>query len=179
MSNSDTEPFARNGFTLVELVVVILILGILAAVAAPKLISTSGDTTDNGLRQTLSVTRDAIELYAAQHNGVLPGAATDGTNAAGTGKCFRRQLKFYSRADGQVSTTDRINYPLGPYFRSFPKAPLGPQVGKDGVRTVNAGVPLTGHAAPLKAWKYDYTTGEFILNYSAISNDGATTYDDF
>lgn len=37
------------GFTLIELVVVILILGILAGVAAPKLLSVSGEATDNGL----------------------------------------------------------------------------------------------------------------------------------
>ena len=40
----------RNGFTLIELVVVILILGILAGVGAPKLFSTSGLATENGLQ---------------------------------------------------------------------------------------------------------------------------------
>lgn len=62
----------RQGFTLVELVVVVMILGILAAVAAPKLLGTSGTATDNGLRQTLAVVRDAVERYAAENGGEFP-----------------------------------------------------------------------------------------------------------
>lgn len=61
----------RKGFTLVELVVVILILGILAGVAAPKLFDTSAKATDNSVRTTLAIVRDAIELYAAE-NGSVP-----------------------------------------------------------------------------------------------------------
>ena len=68
----------RKGFTLIELVVVVMILGILAAVAAPKLLNTSATATDNGAKQTLSVIRDAIERYAAD-NGTLPAMADPGT----------------------------------------------------------------------------------------------------
>lgn len=78
----------RQGFTLVELVVVVMILGILAAVAAPKLLGTSGTATDNGLRQTLAVVRDAIERYAAENGGDFPG-----TNAA----TFTSELTPYLR----------------------------------------------------------------------------------
>jgi general secretion pathway protein G len=65
----------RAGFTLIELVIVVMILGILAGVAAPKLFNTSNTATDNGLKQTLSVVRDAIELYNARY-GALPSSHT-------------------------------------------------------------------------------------------------------
>ena len=68
---------SRGAFTLVELVVVILILGILSAVAAPKLFYTSASATDYGLAQTLTVVRDAIEIYAAYNGGKLPGQKDD------------------------------------------------------------------------------------------------------
>ncbi len=62
----------RTGFTLIELVVVILILGILAGVAAPKLFDTSAKASDNSARTTLSIVRDAIELFAAENGSTLP-----------------------------------------------------------------------------------------------------------
>lgn len=69
---------SNKGFTLVELVVVILILGILAGVAAPKLFDTSEKANENSARTSLSVIRDAIELYAAE-NGSVPAWVDEAT----------------------------------------------------------------------------------------------------
>lgn len=142
----------RRAFTLVELVVVIMILGILAAVAAPKFINASSTATDNGIKQSLGVVRDAIELYAAQNAGALPGA--DGTEAT-----FKKDLDPYLRGNG-----------------TFPKCPVGAK--NDTVKMVAGVAPLTGDASPSEGWAYAYQTGEFIVNYSAATQSDATvTYD--
>jgi len=62
----------NKAFTLVELVIVVLILGILAAIAAPKILVGSHEATDASIKQTLEVIRDAIAMYAATNGGAFP-----------------------------------------------------------------------------------------------------------
>jgi general secretion pathway protein G len=140
----------RNAFTLVELVVVIMILGILAGIAAPKLLNTSKTATDNGLRQTLSIVRDAIELYAAENSGNLPPCA----NATSS---LQDALQLYIRG-------------------SFPVCPVGTQ---DDDVTATTTSPIAADATPATGWKYNTSTGEFICNSSALSGDGSTAYEAF
>jgi prepilin-type N-terminal cleavage/methylation domain-containing protein len=140
----------RTGFTLIELVVVILILGILAGVGAPKLFSTSGLATENGCKQTLSIIRDAIELYAADNNGDFPTLTGDGTGATD----FHFQLKDYVRG-------------------KFPVSP----VGDDNLIKAGTGSPMTADGTT--GWMYNQTTGEFICNSTdPTPSDSNVTYDE-
>jgi general secretion pathway protein G len=139
----------NKGFTLVELVVVVMILGILAAVAAPKLIGTSARATDNGIKQTLGVVRDAIERFAAEHGGELPGA-TDDTEAD-----FKTDLTPYLR---------------GP----FPTCPVAAE--DNAVMVVGGAITVddsTGRANSPADGKFIVNSDA----QTNSTDDGATTYD--
>lgn len=60
------------GFTLAELVVVVAILGVLVAIALPRIVNVSGTATDNAARVSLKALRDAIAQYASQNGGEYP-----------------------------------------------------------------------------------------------------------
>jgi len=60
-----------NAFTLIEILIVVVILGVLAAIAIPQFANASDDAKESTVRSTLQTVRMQIELYRGQH-GLLP-----------------------------------------------------------------------------------------------------------
>jgi prepilin-type N-terminal cleavage/methylation domain-containing protein len=63
----------QAGFTLIEMLIVIILLGILAAIIIPQVSVTTDDAKLSALKSDLTSMRNAIELYYVQHNNVYPG----------------------------------------------------------------------------------------------------------
>ena len=102
----------RSGFTLVEMVVVIIIVAILAAIVGRRFFEFTSSARDRSLRHSLSVLRSAIESHRLRNEGSYPGDA--GTEA---------DLK----AD------------LRPYLRRFPENPV---TQSDAVSAQSTGQPI-------------------------------------
>jgi general secretion pathway protein G len=65
-------PTCRRGFTLVEILIVVIILGILAAIVIPQFSNASTDARNTNLQTTLGSIRNQIEIFKGQHNDQPP-----------------------------------------------------------------------------------------------------------
>ena len=67
-----------RGFTLVEILIVVVILGVLAAIVIPQFSQATSEAHLNTLLGNLQTFRSQIELYKVQHYDLLPGQAAFG-----------------------------------------------------------------------------------------------------
>lgn len=132
---------ARKAFTLVEILIVVIVLGILAAIVIPQFSNASTDAKASSLQTNLQIVRGQIELYKLQHDGDYPALTT-----------FSNQLTLASKLDGTTAALGTAGYDYGPYLQAIPMNPY------TNTNTVGEG------AAGTSAWYYDEDTGEFRAN---------------
>jgi general secretion pathway protein G len=135
---------AKRGFTLVEILIVVVILGILAAIVIPQFTQASTEAKTSSLASDLQSLRSQIQLYKVQHNDVAPGNG---------GQTFDDQMLLTTDVDGvlNTSTTPKVragDFKYGPYLERIPANPF------NGLDTIGA------PTATDTGWTYDPTTGE-------------------
>ncbi len=104
-----TRRSVARGFTLVEILIVVIILGILAAIVIPQFTSASEDARKNSVTSQLQTIRSQVELYKLQHRDQFP--TSDG--AVGSAWDWSK-LTTKTSADGTAGGS------FGPYLQAVP-----------------------------------------------------------
>jgi general secretion pathway protein G len=151
-----------KGFTLVEILIVVIILGILAAIVIPQFTQASTEARVSNLRTNLQTIRSQLLLYRMQHdNEAYPGPAEAD---------FIAQMTTYTNQAGEAVATPDATHTLGPYLQSIPINPMS------GVNTVRVEVGV--FAAPAigadGGWWFNSTTGEFKADLSTDADNHVT-----
>jgi prepilin-type N-terminal cleavage/methylation domain-containing protein len=156
----------KNGFTLVELMIVVSILGILGAIVLPTFQSNAAEAKASAAKSDLRAIRAQIELYKMQHNDTLPGYTDGSPSSEGT---VPLQLIGTTSVTGaaNASKTRTAPYLCGPYLLKIPTNPFNDK------STIKYSTDFVGDAGVVDSgWLYNYSTGEIRLNYPGTDSEG-------
>jgi len=133
----------KSGFTLVEILIVVVILGILAAIVIPQFTEASTEAKTSSLCTDLQTMRSQIELYKIQHNDALPGSGT---------------ASFVLALTGQTDIAGAVGTDYGPYLQKIPTNQFSD------LDTVNFDGTLGDGS---HGWEFNTTTGAFHADDTA------------
>ena len=164
----------NKAFTLVEILIVVAILGILAAIALPQFQSHAQEAKEAAVKDNLRILRQQIELYAAQHNGVPPGHPNGDISATPNWIIFFNQMLKTTNTSGQFANVGTPGYPLGPYLS---EVPLNPFRGSQTIKMVLNDEDFPAEPPDIFAWVYKPATKEFRLDWPGTDKNGLRYYD--
>ena len=140
----------RGGFTLIEILIVVIILGILAAIVIPQFTSASQDARKSSLQSNVQTLRSQVALYQLQHNGVLPGSK----NGTFDNTTFWNEMTMFSDVNGNTNATGTTVFAFGPYMQAIPANALN-----SNSTVIDGAVAPPGPAASACGYEYDFTGG--------------------
>jgi len=139
----------KSGFTLVEILIVVIILGILAAIVIPQFTNASQDARRSSLQSTVQTLRSQISLYKLQHHDTTPVLAT-----------FWDQLTLYSDDTGGTAAAKDATHIYGPYVQTIPANGMVPTAASTVVIAPATFPPTIADCDGTQAYFYDATSGK-------------------
>jgi general secretion pathway protein G len=147
----------QKGFTLVEILIVVIILGILAAIVIPQFTNASQDARRSNMISQLQTLKSQIALYKLQHNDNPPPVAAAGTSFWDDYMCRMTNSDHTAAAAAGAGV-------YGPYFPEALKNPLVPNATATNVVLLPAGSTPATAIAGGAGWGYTPSTGEVYAN---------------
>lgn len=171
-----------RGFTLVEILIVVIILGILASIVIPQFSNAAHQARENTLRDDIRFLRSQVQVYRALHRDVAPGYLGGDRSATPTENDFLAQMTTFTNEAGDTDAAKSAAFPLGPYLSRMPPNPLNDQstvtVLANGQPMPAAGsLPLMNGAVPF-GWIYKPQTQEWMANIDGSDSSG-TAYSSY
>ncbi len=136
----------QKGFTLIELMIVVAIIGILAAIAIPRFADMLEKSREGSTKGNLGSFKSAASIYYGDHEGVWP---------------------------SQIIPTDATSYRFSQYLEVIPYVKVTGKFDQSSLSTTkpnqsgNAVSQVVMNAVPVEAssgWMYDSTTGNVYVN---------------
>jgi general secretion pathway protein G len=140
----------KKAFTLVEILIVVVILGILAAIVVPQFTNATQDAQGGNLKAQIKSVQNQIELYKAR------------TNAYPT----LVELNANASAAGSLDITHGWSVLIDQkYIKTAPRNPAAPNTATCQNWAVVAGLPGACPGGTDAGWVYDEASGTLSATY--------------
>src|SRR3954463_9337378 len=123
----DARRNSQRGFTLIEVLIVVVILGIIATIVIPQFSNASQQARENTLKDDLRFLRLQVQMFKAQHRDIGPGYPGGNHGGTPTEGDLAEQMTQFSDEECTVSSTASATSKFGPYLSRIPMNPINGQ----------------------------------------------------
>lgn len=162
-----------KAFTLVEILIVVVLLGVLAAIVIPAFANGATSAKSGAMATNLNMLRRFVLVYTSQHLEVAPGY-TAGLGSALDAGVFANQALLSSNTQGETAERGTAGYGYGPYLSKIPTNPFN---GLATIEMLADGAAFPAEADNSHGWVYKAETGEIRPGNTGTDDSGRAYYD--
>lgn len=158
-----------TAFTLIEILVVVVLLGILALIVIPAIASSTISAKDSALATDLNLLRRLILVYKSQHLEVGPGYPDGDTTQAPTEQTFVDQVTMASNNSGETAAPGTAGFNRGPYVMRVPSNPFN---NLNSIQMLGDSEEFPAEADNSHGWIYKAATSEIRADNTGADQSG-------